>query len=162
VKEGKVKPLSDEDRRMLVRWIDLGCPLDLAYDPAKPENRGSGWMLDEGRPTLALTQPRAGRNSEPLKRILIGMHDYYTGLDLESFTVTASFAIDDTPAGENLASKFKRKPDGVWELSLAKPIAEQPDGQIKVSVKDREGNTTLIQRSFQIGPASSLAANNSK
>jgi hypothetical protein len=32
----KVAPLSDEDRRTLIRWIDLGCPIDLDYDPAKP------------------------------------------------------------------------------------------------------------------------------
>ena len=30
----KVAPLSDEDRRTLVRWIDLGCPIDLDFDPA--------------------------------------------------------------------------------------------------------------------------------
>src|SRR5262249_55287335 len=49
VKKGKVAPLSDEDKRTLVRWIDLGCPIDLDYDPKKPEERG-GWMLDDQRP----------------------------------------------------------------------------------------------------------------
>src|SRR5206468_3019345 len=44
-KRVKVAPLSDEDRRTLVRWIDLGCPIDLDYDPAHPEERGYGWML---------------------------------------------------------------------------------------------------------------------
>src|SRR5262249_55575625 len=28
----KVAPLSDEDRRMLIRWIDLGCSIDLRFD----------------------------------------------------------------------------------------------------------------------------------
>ena len=37
VKEGKVAALSDEDRRTLTRWIDLGCPVDLDYDPKQPE-----------------------------------------------------------------------------------------------------------------------------
>src|SRR5262249_32879882 len=37
VKAGKVKALSDEDRLTLVRWIDLGCPIDLTYDPKAPE-----------------------------------------------------------------------------------------------------------------------------
>ena len=31
VKKGKVQPLSDEDRRTIVRWIDLGCPIDLDF-----------------------------------------------------------------------------------------------------------------------------------
>src|SRR5262249_21693999 len=58
----KVASLSEEDRRTLVRWIDLGCPIDLDYDPAHPEARGFGWMLDDQRPTLTLTLPRAGSN----------------------------------------------------------------------------------------------------
>jgi hypothetical protein len=74
VKSGKVAPLTDEDKRTLVRWIDLGCPIDLDYDAANPKERCYGWMLDETRPTLTLTYPRAGTNP-PLTRILVGMHD---------------------------------------------------------------------------------------
>jgi hypothetical protein len=148
-----VKALSDEDKRTLVRWIDLGCPLDLAYNTAMPEKRGSGWMLDEGRPTLALTEPRAGRSSEPLTRMLIGMHDYYTGLDADSFTVTADFEIDGIAPGENLASRFKPRGDGVWELRLAKPIVALSQSVVNATVKDREGNQTRIERVFQIGDA---------
>jgi hypothetical protein len=86
----KVAPLTDEDRRTLVRWIDLGCPIDLDFDPAKPQARGYGWMLDDQRPTLTLTYPRAGANPT-LTRILVGMHDADTGLDINSFQVTADF-----------------------------------------------------------------------
>ena len=46
------------------------------------------------------------------------MHDYGTGLDLDSFSVTADFAIDGVKPGENLAAKFKALPDGRWELRL--------------------------------------------
>src|SRR5262249_22645127 len=70
----KVPPLCDEDRRTIVRWIDLGCPIDFDYDPRQPEKRGFGWMCDDNRPTLTLTYPRAGSNG-PLTRILVGMHD---------------------------------------------------------------------------------------
>src|SRR5262249_54483724 len=59
-KKIKVAPLNDEDRLTLVRWIDLGCPIDLDYNPAKPEERGYGWMLDDNRPTLTMTYPRPG------------------------------------------------------------------------------------------------------
>src|SRR6185503_15682722 len=45
-KKVKVEPLSDEDRRTIVRWIDLGCPIDYDYDPKDPAKRGRGWMLD--------------------------------------------------------------------------------------------------------------------
>jgi hypothetical protein len=149
VKAGKVKPLSAEDRLTLVRWIDLGCPIDLDYDSANPAERGYGWMLDDTRPTLTLTSPKAGANP-PLTRILLGMHDYNTGLDTESFAVVADFAIDGTKPGEDLAKRFKAIPDGRWELILEKPVAELPRGKLTVSVKDRQGNTTCIERTFSV------------
>jgi hypothetical protein len=152
VKAGKVKPLSDEDRLTLVRWIDLGCPIDLDYDSANPRERGYGWMLDDTRPTLTLTYPRAGGNP-PLTRILVGMHDYYTGLDMGSFEVVADFVMDGVPAGQNLAPKFTGKTPGVWELTLSKPLTELPKGRLTVSVKDRQGNLTRIERTFAVAPS---------
>ncbi|MBI3823758.1 MAG: hypothetical protein HY289_13900 [Planctomycetes bacterium] len=148
-KSGKVAPLTDEDKRTLVRWIDLGCPIDLDYDPANPQERGYGWMLDDTRPTLTLTYPKAGVNP-PLTRILVGMHDYYTGLDLASFQVVADFTLDGVKAGETLAPKFTAKTPGVWELRLANPLASLPQGKLKVEVRDRQGNTTRIERTFSV------------
>jgi hypothetical protein len=146
----KVAPLSDEDRRTLVRWIDLGCPVDFAYDAAQPQQRGNGWLLDDQRPTLTLTYPKAGAN-EPLTRLLVGMHDYGTGLDPDSFEVKADFAIDGVAAGENLAKKFQALSDARWELRLAQPIANLPNAKLTVSVKDRQGNITRIDRTFSVG-----------
>src|ERR1019366_9738298 len=131
----KFAPLSDEDKLTLARWIDIGCPIDQI---ATPQAAG-GWLLDESRPTLTLTYPQAGANAK-LDRILIGMHDYGTGLDMPTFKVTADFAIDDVKAGENLASRFKAKTPGVWELTLARPLTELPKGRLTVAVKDRQGN----------------------
>jgi hypothetical protein len=149
VKKGTVKPLSDEDRRTLVRWIDLGCPIDLDYDPQTPERRGYGWMCDDNRPVLTLTYPKPGTNP-PLMRILIGMYDYYSGLEPDSFEVVADFPVDGVAAGENLAAKFKPATKGVWELKLAKPISDLPKGKITVSVKDRQGNVSRIERTFTV------------
>jgi hypothetical protein len=145
----KVAPLSDEDRRTLVRWIDLGCPLDLDYDPDHPQRRGYGWMCDDNRPTLALTYPRAGRNDE-LTRILVGMHDYYSGLDAKSFRMTADFELDGTAAGTDLAGRFKEKAQGVWELRLSKPLEALKRGTLTVSVKDRQGNISRVDRTFSV------------
>lgn len=144
----KVPPLSDEDRLTLVRWIDLGCPIDLDHDPAKPEATGFGWMLDDQRPTLTLTTPRTGDNP-PLTRILIGMHDY-AGLDQATFEVIADFPVDGSAAGKNLASKFRSASPGVWEWTLASPL-HLDKGKLTVSVKDRQGNETRIERSFSAG-----------
>jgi hypothetical protein len=147
----RVPPLSAEDRLTLVRWIDLGCPIDLDYDPAHPGERGYGWMLDDNRPTLTLTYPRAGANTE-LKRILVGMYDYGTGLDLESFAVVADFPVNGVPAERNLAPAFRPTAEGVWELRFKKPVTDLPRGTLTVSVKDRQGNTSRIDRVFSVRP----------
>jgi hypothetical protein len=107
-------------------------------------------MLDDNRPTLTLTHPRAGAN-ESLTRILVGMHDYDSGLDTKSFRVTAGFAIDGVVTGENLAKKFRPVTEGVWELKLAQPITDLARGKIDVSVKDVQGNTARIERTFTVG-----------
>jgi len=65
------------------------------------------------------------------------------------------FAVDGTAAGANLASKFKPKTQGVWELKLAKPIMELAKGKLAVSVKDRQGNLSRIERTFSVAPMKS-------
>lgn len=152
----KVAPLTDEDRRTLARWIDLGCPIDLDYDPAHPEARGRGWQQDDNRPTLTLTYPRAGTNKE-LTRILVGMHDYDTGLDLASFEVTADFDLPGIPAGTNFSSKFKALPESRWELQLAEPITQLAKGKLTVSVKDRQGNLSRFERTFSVASGRSAS-----
>jgi hypothetical protein len=149
----KVAPLSDEDRRTLVRWIEFGCPIDWDYDPAHPDRRGRGWMLDDQRPPLTLTSPAAGVNGERVRRLLVGMHDYETGLDMDSFSVVADSPVDGVAAGKNLAARFKPVTHGAWELRLEKPITALPSGSLTVSVKDRQGNTIRIEPSFSVtGP----------
>lgn len=150
VTAGKVAALSEEERRTIVRWIDLGCPIDLDYDPQSPGERGFGWMLDDTRPTLAVTSPRPGANPS-LDRILVGINDYYSGLDPTSFSVTADFAINGAAAGENIASKFQEKTPGVWELALSPALTSLPRGVLTVSVKDKQGNETRVVRRISVG-----------
>ena len=102
----KVAALRDEERRTIVRWIDLGCPIDLDADAVKGRTRGHGWLEDDNRPTLTLSLPAAGANP-PMTRLLVGMHDFDSGIDIASFSVTADFPVDGVAPGENLASRFK-------------------------------------------------------
>ena len=148
-KKIKVEPLTDTDRRTIVRWIDLGCPIDLQYDVENPGNETYGWMCDDNRPTVTITYPMAGAN-DSLSRILIGLHDS-AGLDLASWEVKADFAIDDMSSGDNIAARFKQVNPGVWELRLAKTITELPRGELTVAVRDRQGNRTQLQRTFNVG-----------
>ncbi len=148
----KVPPLSDEDKLTLVRWIDLGSPIDCP-DPKDPDGR-LGWLLDEGRPTLTLTVPGAGPSTEPLTHILLGMYDYGSGLDMNSFSVTADFPLDGAAVGENLAARFQAKGDGVWELKLTKPVTSLAKAKLTVLVKDHQGNLSRIERSFSVSAPS--------
>jgi hypothetical protein len=151
VKAGKVKPISDEDRRTLLRWIDLGCPIDLDYDAKHPDRRGRGWMLDDNRPVLTMTCPQPGVNAR-VDRILVGMHDYGTGVDMKSFRVVADFDINGVSAGNDLGGKFRARSPGVWEIKMARPMTGSTNGQIVVSVRDRQGNLTSIDRRFSVQP----------
>ncbi len=154
VRSGKVQPLTDEDRRTLARWIDLGCPIDLHFDPQNPSKRGIGWLLDDQRPTLTIAFPEPGEHRE-LGRILIGMHDYETQLDLNRFQVWANFRVNGAPANVNLAPRFQRVERGVWELRLQPPISELKSGLIIATVADHQGNVSRVERSFRVGPAAS-------
>ncbi len=133
VKSGKVAPLTDEDRRTLVRWIDLGCPIDL--------DARHGWFLDEQRPTLTLTLPKGD-----LSHLLIGMTDHGTGLDPATFRVTADVEMDGVQAGTNLADRFKATTPGVWEY---RPKTPGKASRLTVEVKDRQGNVTRLERTLR-------------
>ena len=79
------------------------------------------------------------------------MYDSGSGLDAASFAVVADFAVNGVPAGQNLAAQFKGTTQGVWELKLSKPLAALQAGKLTVSVKDRQGNATRIERTFSAG-----------
>jgi hypothetical protein len=149
VKAGKVAPLTDEDKRTIVRWIDLGCPLDRDYDPKQPGRTGYGWMLDEQRPTLALALPAPGANAE--LSIRIGYADLGSGIDAKSFSVSADFAIDDMPAGQNLAAKFNPVGQGIWEYRFAQPVMKLAQGKMTISIADLQSNISRIERTIRVG-----------
>ena len=147
-------PLTDDDRRTLARWIDLGCPIDLDFDPKDPAKVGRGWMMDDQRPTLHFDLPQLhvgilGRKDQ-VSRVLVGMHDYGSGLNPDSFRVVADFEMDGVKAGENLAPKFTPTKQGVWEWKLVKPVMGVTLGRLTVSVADKQGNITTIERKISM------------
>ena len=144
--DSAVPPLTASERLTIARWVDLGCPISRNSE----QDKNRGWFCDDLRPTLTLSSPRAGTN-EQLDRITIGMHDYYSGLDETSLEVTAGFEIDGVAAGKNLASHFQKTHSGVWQWKLTTPLNGLAKATMAVSVKDRQGNVTRIDRSFSIG-----------
>jgi hypothetical protein len=144
-----VSPLSDEERRTFVRWIDLGCPLDFDFQDSNRESRGLGWMADDSRPTLTVTSPEPGRNG-PISKIVIGAWDAYTGLNESSLKVLLNIELDGHAKGQNLASLFKQREPGIWEYQLKKPLTSIPDGALRVMIADRQGNFSKIDRVFRV------------
>jgi hypothetical protein len=106
-------------------------------------------MCDDNRPVITIASPQLG--DRRIDRIVFGLHDYYTGLDMDSLRVEASVAIDGVPAGENLFEKlnFKQTSQGVWALALKKPIEPSTASDLTVSVKDQQGNLARVQRSLK-------------
>lgn len=141
----KVAPLSNEDRRTIVRWIDLGCPIDFDFDPEHPDQRGYGWKLDDSRPVVTITSAVDG-NSRTINRLTIGMYDFGTGLDLTSLHVSANFPVASFAPNENLASQFTTTTQGIWEWKLPASVNLPDRGLLTVSVKDKQGNETYITR----------------
>jgi hypothetical protein len=114
-------------------------------------------MFDDQRPTLTLTFPRPGSNPM-LSRILVGLHDYNTGLDEASFSVTADVPIDGIPTGGNLAPRFGPLTDGLRELKLKQPLESLGPATLTIAIRDREGNTSRIVRTFSVGARSASEA----
>ncbi|MFT5525289.1 MAG: hypothetical protein ACI9HK_003256 [Pirellulaceae bacterium] len=129
--------LTATEKLTIARWIDLGCPIsrnEQGYQEL-------GWFLDELRPTLAISSPRAGKDAK-VDGIAIGMHDYSSGLAEGSLHVDADFEIDGVPAGENLANRFEKTQAGIWQWRYDSPIAKLAKGRLIISVKDRQGNVS--------------------
>jgi hypothetical protein len=171
----RVPPLTDEDRRTIVRWIDLGCPIDLAGVKVVPPGEDAisndgGWFDDENRPTVSvvvLSSPGDGA----VERIAVGLYDGESGLDLAGLRITADVELNGVAAGRNLASLF-RETDSVWTLdkprlggaqvvrgvvraaggdeARAVDASTGSRGSLTVRVRDRAGNETV--RTREIAP----------
>ena len=91
-----VVPLTADEKLMFVRWIDLGAPIDSG-------NPRYGWFMDDLKPTLALSSPRARANAAPLAHIRFGLADADSGLDVASLSVSADFVVNGRAPGSELA-----------------------------------------------------------
>jgi hypothetical protein len=141
-----VPALTEDEKMMIVRWIDLGAPVD----SSNASLASFGWFNDEQSPTLAVSYPKAGNNLEPLQFIRLGAFDNYAGLDRSSLSVRANFRINDKPQETELAAELIESADHVWTIKLATPLTSLLGGVIKVSVKDMRGNEAVVLRSFNI------------
>lgn len=147
-------PLSEEEKLRIVRWIDLGAPLDTGSGSAA----ALGWLLDDLRPTLTVSLPRAGSNPGPLAEFRFGVADAYSGIDPASLDVRADFAVNGRAAGAQLADLVEDLGDGRRRLALTAPIVQLARGVLTVGIADQQGNINRVQRVFALDRGADLFA----
>ncbi|MFM8410472.1 MAG: hypothetical protein ACKOCT_09360, partial [Alphaproteobacteria bacterium] len=142
-----VPALTEDEKMTIARWIDLGAPIDGGPEGPSPW----GWFLDEVRPTLALSSPRAGANALPLARIAVGVADANSGIAPGSLSVVADVPLAGRAAGQELADLLVAVGDGRFELALDPPVERLEDAHLRVHVADGQGNVTSVDRRFWVG-----------
>lgn len=140
-----VPPLTDAEKMAFVRWIDLGCPID---EQPGTFSSGRGYSLDDLRPTLTVSRPRPGFNIVPLTAVVIGAADANSGLAAGSLSVVASLSLAGRSAGAELADMATQTAEGVYTLSLPRPLRGVSHGKLTVRVRDAQGNETVVERTF--------------
>ena len=142
---GGVPDLSEDEKRLIARWIDLGCPINTGEATGDGD---FGWFLDDLRPTLTVSSPRPGSNPDPVHQVRFGFADNHSGLDLASLSIKASFAVAGRPADQELADLALEVGDGIRAIALPEPIPELPAATVKVEVADVQGNVTRVEVAF--------------
>ncbi len=140
-----VPPLSEDEKRTIARWIDLGCPINSGEETG---DGAFGWFLDDLRPTLAISLPRPGANPDPVTTIRFGLADNYSGPALPTLSVVASFAVAGRPAGVELADLALEVDDGIYAITLAEAVPPLADATVKVEVADFQGNVSRVEVAF--------------
>jgi hypothetical protein len=128
-----IPALTDEEKRSIAAWIDLGCPVNEQSEAG----RVHGWFIDELKPTLTVRWTA--------REIQIGMADTGSGIDLESFRVELSWLPGEKPQ----RSLFTESSPGVWSMRLSEETLP-PDAAVSVEVKDRQGNRSFLKRTRRL------------
>ena len=93
--------------------------------------------------------PTLGRNP-PLNLLRFGFFDADSGINLSSVSLRANFSVNGSAAGSELAGFVVTRAPWVRELALITPLAGLNNAELRLSVRDVQGNETLIVRRFSI------------
>ncbi|MBD8526474.1 hypothetical protein [Pseudomarimonas arenosa] len=141
-------PLSEEEKLLFVRWIDLGMPID-------DGNPDYGWSLDDLKPTLTVSSPRPGINDRLITQFRLGAADADSGLDSGSLSLSADFNVIGRPPGAELNDMLAISDEGIWELALDAPLERMQNAHLYAEVADLQGNITRAAVAFStaVGPS---------
>ncbi len=97
--------LSWDEKATLIRWIDLGAPIDNCAWPGHPCGTPTwGWYEDDLRPTLWASPTVEEARAGPISAITVAAYDLESGLAAGTLSVTFDVAIGGQPAGTNFAA----------------------------------------------------------
>ncbi len=148
-----VPALSEDEKMMIARWIDLGAPVDAA----NAAQAALGWFHDEQKPTLTLPWPAIGSNA-PASLIRVGAYDLDTGIDWSTLSVKCSIALANRPAESELADSFVGD-EYSRTLSLPTPLQNLSNVRLTVHIKDLQGNGSTIERVFSVRAVDEILRN---
>jgi hypothetical protein len=143
-----VPALTENQKMTIARWIDLGCPINVGQQYGQGD---VGWFLDDQKPTVELSAPRAGYLPAPIPAIRFGLVDGYSGIDFATLDVRADFPVAGRPANAQLADlavPVGPASDRIWEIPIGGPLPELWKRDLRISVRDVEGNITRVVRTF--------------
>jgi hypothetical protein len=129
-----------EEKETLIRWIDIGAPIQL--------DSFRGYFEDDLRPTLSVVPSiEEAAATGTLSRLRIGTYDLESGIDATSLVVTLDVPVGGVPAGANLAGGRTLVNGGVVTLDLASPVSLAGHSvTLSVAVRDLAGHETRIER----------------
>ncbi|MFN8060340.1 MAG: hypothetical protein U0Q12_14380 [Vicinamibacterales bacterium] len=138
-----VPDLTDDEKMMVARWIDLGAPINTGTGGA---SAAYGWFLDDLRPTLDVSLPRPGFNTGPVNVVRLGVADANSGIKPGSLSVKADFTVSGRGPGAELGDLTHQVGPGIFEL----PLVPQTHAlsHLTVTIADNQGNVTRVERAF--------------
>ena len=150
---GTAPALSQDEKMLIARWIDLGCPIDNGVTGG---NGAFGWFQDDLRPTVTVSSPRPGYNPDPVNELAFGLADATSGVDLSTLSVSATFSVEGRPPGTPLEDLAADLGDGRWRLPLSAPLPALGKRYFTVQVADHQGNLHEVRRAFSTVPSGAL------
>lgn len=135
--DGGMPSLTMQQKMTFARWIDLGAPLDISVSTGT----NLGWFIDDVKPTLTISQPRANLNTSIINQIVFAISDANSGIDTTSLSVKADFEVNGTAALSELSQLFTPTTDGIYQLQLNSPLpVDSLQRHIMVEIYDNQGN----------------------
>jgi hypothetical protein len=142
-----LRGLTWDEKLTLVRWVDLGAPINLA--------NSWGWFEDDLRPTLWVSPTLAQARSGPVNKVTVGAYDLESGLAANTLTVAFNIVIGGRPAGTNLAAGLHPGNGGVLDVPLPAPVdLVATQAVLTVKIQDTAGHVTEVTRTFAEVPSS--------